>query len=57
MAARAAFVVAIAGGSASGKTCFARDLAEALSPLDAAIVEEDAYYHPARVRGPGDVTT
>lgn len=57
MAVRAAFVVAIAGGSASGKTCFARDLAEALRPLDAAIVEEDAYYHPARVRGPGDVTT
>ncbi len=57
MTRRAAFVVAIAGGSASGKTCFARDLAEALAPLDAAIVEEDAYYHPATVRGPGDVTT
>lgn len=57
MTQRAAFVVAVAGGSASGKTCFARDLAEALKPLDAAIVEEDAYYHPASVRGPGDVTT
>lgn len=57
MTRRAAFVVAIAGGSASGKTCFARDLAEALSPLDAAILEEDAYYHPGAVRGPGDVTT
>lgn len=57
MGGRAVFVVAIAGGSASGKTCFARDLADALHPLDAAIVEEDAYYHPARVRGPGDVTT
>ncbi|MFT3810646.1 MAG: hypothetical protein QM698_12070 [Micropepsaceae bacterium] len=57
MARRTAFVVAVAGGSASGKTCFARDLAAALKPLDAAIVEEDAYYHPASVRGPGDVTT
>jgi uridine kinase len=57
MARPAAFVVAIAGGSASGKTCFARDLAEALSPLDAAIIEEDAYYHPSSVRGAGDVTT
>ncbi len=57
MASRPAFVVAIAGGSASGKTCFARDLAEALAPLDAAILEEDAYYHPAHVRGAGDVTT
>ena len=57
MARRPVFVVAVAGGSASGKTCFARDLAEALKPLDAAIVEEDAYYHPASVRGPGDVTT
>lgn len=57
MAGRAVYIVAIAGGSASGKTCFARDLAGALRPLDAAIVEEDAYYHPARVRGPGDVTT
>jgi len=57
MARRPVFVVAVAGGSASGKTCFARDLAEALKPLDAAIVEEDAYYHPASVRGLGDVTT
>ena len=31
MDARAAFIVAIAGGSASGKTCFACDLAEALA--------------------------
>lgn len=57
MAARAVFIVAVAGGSASGKTCFARDLAEALRPLSAAIVEEDFYYHPASVRGAGDVTT
>lgn len=53
---RRVFIVAIAGGSASGKTCFAHDLAAALKPMDAAIVEEDAYYHPASVRGPGDVT-
>ncbi len=53
----ATYLVAIAGGSASGKTCFARDLADALKPLAASIVEEDSYYHPARVRGPGDVAT
>lgn len=57
MADRAVFVVAVAGGSASGKTCFAEDLAEALKPLNVATVEEDAYYHPAHVRGPGDTAT
>ena len=57
MTRRAAFVVAVAGGSASGKTSFADYLAEALKPLNVAIVEEDAYYHPAHVRGPGDTAT
>ncbi|MCC6918793.1 MAG: hypothetical protein IT548_06285 [Alphaproteobacteria bacterium] len=49
-----AFVVLIGGGSASGKTRFARFLHAELGPSRAALIQEDAYYHPAAVRGPGD---
>ena len=38
------FIVAVAGGSASGKTSLARHLASALRPLRTAVVPEDAYY-------------
>lgn len=41
---RKPFIIAIAGGSASGKSTFARHLAAALAPLSVAIVPEDAYY-------------
>lgn len=47
-------VVLIGGGSASGKTRLARHLREALGETVATVIQEDAYYHPAAVRGPGD---
>jgi len=46
--------VGIAGGSASGKTRLARHLRDALGDARAVVIQEDAYYHPAHVRGPGD---
>ena len=50
-------IVAVAGGSASGKTSFAGYLRQALAAHDTAIVTEDSYYLPASARPPGDVTT
>jgi uridine kinase len=50
-------VVLIGGGSASGKTRLARHLRDALGRHRAVMIEEDAYYHPAEVRGPGDTRT
>lgn len=44
-------LVCIAGGSASGKTTLAALLKAALSPLEATVVTEDAYYHSAAARG------
>lgn len=38
------FILAIAGGSASGKTTLARHVASRLAPLAVAMVPEDAYY-------------
>lgn len=49
------FIVAIAGGSASGKTSFARHLQAALAHHRAAIVTEDSYYLPSSARPPGDM--
>lgn len=40
-----AFVVGIAGGSASGKSGVVRELVRLLAPLKAAVVAHDAYYH------------
>ncbi|BCW87342.1 Uridine kinase [Alphaproteobacteria bacterium SO-S41] len=50
-------IVAIAGGSASGKTSFAGYLQTALAAHDTAIITEDSYYLPAALRPAGDVTT
>ena len=43
-------IVAIVGGSASGKTRFAAHLKAGLAPLAAAVVREDSYYWPAAIR-------
>jgi uridine kinase len=51
------FIVAIAGGSASGKTSFARVLQQALAAHNATIVAEDSYYLPSSARPPGDLAT
>ena len=40
-----AFLVGVAGGSASGKTTFVKRLARSLAPTSVAIVAHDAYYH------------
>lgn len=44
----------IGGGSASGKTRLARHVRDAIGAARATVIQEDAYYHPAAVRGPGD---
>lgn len=49
-----AFVVAIGGGSASGKTTLAEALPGALAPLSAALIAEDDYYRDNRAE-PGFV--
>lgn len=50
-------IVAIAGGSASGKTTLARSLRAALERHGAAIVTEDSYYLPAAARPAVDLAT
>lgn len=47
----------IGGGSASGKTRLARHVRDAIGGERATVIQEDAYYHPAAVRGPGDTRT
>lgn len=42
------FVVAITGGSGSGKTTTARQLVELLAPLGADLLSEDSYYKDSR---------
>ena len=51
------YIVAIAGGSASGKTSFALYLQAALGSAHATIVTEDSYYLPSWARPPGDMAT
>jgi uridine kinase len=50
-------VVLIGGGSASGKTRLACRLRDTIGRERATVIQEDAYYHPASVRGPGDPRT
>jgi uridine kinase len=38
------YIVAIFGGSGSGKTTFARKIAESLGPLNVAVIGQDSYY-------------
>jgi len=40
------FIIAISGGSGSGKSTLAEALIEAVTPLEAALFHEDAYYWP-----------
>jgi uridine kinase len=47
-------VIAIAGGSGSGKTTFARKLVAALGPDRVAILSQDSYYHDQSARFDGD---
>jgi uridine kinase len=44
------YIVGIAGGSASGKTSFLRDLKEYISPELMTIVSQDNYYHPKEMQ-------
>jgi uridine kinase len=48
VSARLPFVVAISGGSGSGKTTIARAVIEALKPREALLVPEDDYYRDNR---------
>jgi len=43
---RRPFIVGIAGGTASGKSTFARLVAEQLGSETVSIIDADAYYHP-----------
>jgi uridine kinase len=47
-------VIAIAGGSGSGKTTFARKLVAALGPEQVAVLSQDSYYHDQSARFDGD---
>ena len=40
------YIIGIAGGSASGKTSFLRDLKELIAEEHLAIISQDNYYHP-----------
>ena len=44
------YVIGIAGGSASGKTTFAKKLTEALSPLKVKVFHMDAYFKDEELR-------
>ena len=45
-----AYVIGIAGGSASGKSTFAKKLKEALEGLSVAELPMDSYFKPAEAR-------
>ena len=45
-----AFVIGIAGGSASGKTTFAEQLGNALADLRVRVIHMDAYFKPEAER-------
>ena len=47
------FFIGITGGSGSGKTWLAKDLAQALGPEQAAVIETDAYYRDLSPLSPG----
>lgn len=47
-------IIAIAGGSCSGKTTLARNLQHRLGAAEAMIIRQDDYYHDIRDRAEGD---
>ena len=44
------YIIGIAGGSASGKTSFLRDLKEIFTEDQLAIISQDNYYHPKEMQ-------
>ena len=44
------YIIGIAGGSASGKTSFLRDLKELIAEEHLTIISQDNYYHPKEMQ-------